>query len=93
MAEALGVKMARLEEKLEHLIRTHEDSNRERRDAHAKFEAKMKSLDDRLGNVEKVVLKADVSWRTLVKLGSVIGLVVGAFYSILHAIGIKLTIQ
>jgi len=92
-AESVDAKLARLDEKFEHLIRTHEDFNRERREAHKMLGERLDRMDQRLQRVEHAVLAANTGLKTVVKFASALTVIIGILYGALRALGLSLTIR
>jgi hypothetical protein len=89
----MDVRLARLDEKLEHMIRSQEDAGRHSRDSHAALRRDMSCLNDRLQKVEVAVLTASVSWKAVIKMSAIIGVVMAACYKLLTLMGVSIIIK
>lgn len=74
----LGQVQVQMEHMVEQLRRSAEESSAFRDE----MRTAVKDLDDRMREVEAVILTARSSWRTIVWLGSTVGLLTAAFWTL-----------
>lgn len=98
--ESMSSRWARMDEKIEHIIRTHEDETRQRREDALIFNQLIEKINKaqdqtnaRLQRVETAVLTASTSWKVLIKVLAMFAAVMGVFYKIADAVGIHLVMR
>ncbi len=79
---SIEVVLGQVQIQMEHLVEQMRRSNDESSVFRDEMRSAVKDLDERMREVEAVILTARSSWRTIVWLGSTVGLLTAAFWTL-----------